>query len=144
MIALIATAEPTQWALVFVGLPFGGAMIWIGWRTWQGRHPGHFGPRPPYQSYFGAAHAVAPGGVGLATLALGELVRGTLGLDRQGGFYLAAAMVAFGLIVVSVIYNLCYFWFGVPPRLRPPYQRDQLKPDHGRPTVRDRLRTLRR
>lgn len=135
-----ASAEAINWAVVLVGTAFGGASMWIGWRTWQGRFPGVFGPQPPYQSYFGAAHAAVPAGAGFAGIGLGELVRGVLGEPRDGGVYLAFSIIAFALLVVGTVYVLCYYWLGVPPRLRPPYQRTQRAPGSGRPSRFARLR----
>ncbi|MGH9118433.1 MAG: hypothetical protein ACRD0A_11345 [Acidimicrobiales bacterium] len=124
MTNLPAAAEPAEWAVGVAGLAFGLAGIWVGVLAWQGRYPGPAGPRPPYQSFFGVAHAAAPIGATFALLSLGELVRGAAGLDRDGPLFLTISVVVFVGLVVTVVYVLAYYWVGVPAPLRPPYQRE--------------------
>lgn len=50
MVGLLAIAEPIDWGRVRVATLFGAMGVWLGLRTWHGRFPGSFGPRPPYQT----------------------------------------------------------------------------------------------
>ncbi|HEY9558119.1 MAG TPA: hypothetical protein VIR58_15390 [Acidimicrobiales bacterium] len=132
--------QPIQWSVVLGALAFGALGVWIGVRTWQGRVPGPEGPRPPYQSYFGGAHAAAPVGAGFAGIGVAELVRGLLSEDRDGTVFTAVSVVAFVVLAAGGLYSLCYYWLGVPPRLRPPYQRDQQAPGPRRGSRLSRLK----
>lgn len=136
-----AAAEPTDWARGLVGVAFGLVSAYAGHRAWSGRWPGPFGPRPRYQTVYGGAHLAIPAGAWMLLLGGGEIIRGALGLERDGLFFMTVAIVSTALLVLTLLYGLAYFWTGVPPRMRPPHQRDQRAVGEGR--VRSRLARLR-
>lgn len=135
--------EPVRWSLLLAGPCITLATGWAGWRAWQGRVPAPFGPEPRYQTYFGAAHASLAFAAFTALLTVGEAVRALLGQDDDDAVFMAFSVAATVVLLLGVVYVLCYFWIGVPPALRPPYQREQRAVGADRPSRWHRLKTHR-
>jgi hypothetical protein len=111
--------------------------LWNGILTWRGEEPAGWeewerrngpsrslmGSRRKYQTWLGAGHIGVLGGPGIALIGLGDGLRRAAGQGQDWWVWWVISIVAMGLISVSAIYSIVYFWFGVPDRLRPPAQR---------------------
>jgi hypothetical protein len=133
-------AEPVDWPLALVGLPFGLLGTWVGIRAWQGRYPGPGGPTPTYQTWFGAAHVAALFGSAFALICGGELLRGMAGLGEDSALFWTTSVAGFLLLLAGAAYLAAFFTVGVPPRLRPPYQRSARRHRADGPSLRTRMR----
>lgn len=131
---LFASQEDSEPLMVLLGLAFGGFAWWGGLKSWRGedlvRHRTttrrgwtFTGSSRQYQSVGGLGHVGLLGGPGFTLIAAGEGLRDTLGESRDWWLMWVTGVVGMGLVFVSAVYVLVYFWFGVPDRLRPPCQR---------------------
>jgi len=132
------------WLLVGVAV-LGSWALYNGVQTWRGRElrtviraqrrdPDAaarwiFGGRRRYQTFIGASLSGIPAGVGFLLIAAGIAIRDALDKPLDWGPWYALAIAGTVLIGVAFLYQLAYFWTGVPDWLRPPSQRGQPEPD---------------
>jgi hypothetical protein len=133
-------------ALGVIGLSLGN-------RAWQGRdfaaiarHQLAHGPMATpfpifgsfrrYQSYLGSTHATAPAALGLAAIGTASILRTTFGLPQDSLLMDVAFYGSIPLFAFTFVYELAYFWTGVPDWMRPPAQRGWRLTKHGYELIR--------
>jgi hypothetical protein len=123
---VLAAGDPDRITVVqfLVVLAFGLGTFTAGCLSWVGR----LKPDARYQTFFGGMAASIPGGAGFTILAIGLGLRDALDQPEDWWLWWVLSIVGFGLVMLSVVYLVVYFWFGVPDALRPRPQRGQPKP----------------
>jgi hypothetical protein len=140
----VEEGRASLWLLVG-GALLGSWALYNGVQTWRGRElrtvvraqredPAAaagwiFGGRRRYQTFLGAGLSHIPCGAGFLLIVAGLAVRDALDKPLDWGPWYAAAVIGTVLLGAAFLYNLAYFWTGVPDGLRPPSQRGQLEPD---------------